>query len=140
MNEAGVVTITDIRRRNLEFLIAGFESVNAFAESIDRSMSVVYQLRHDGSFGSKMARHIESRLELPKGYLDSQREGGEISLDKLLQEVRALFGRRPELTREEISLLGSFRNVDKKGKNLLLDLADEMANKNHNRAKQSSTR
>jgi hypothetical protein len=77
-------TIDEVRHANLLELIARFPTLQAFADAIERSHSQVSQLktraRHSStgtpqSIGDKMARHIEQRLGLPRGWMDAPKIG-----------------------------------------------------------------
>lgn len=70
-----VMDIKDIRVNKLAELIRNRYDNNAaaFARAVDRSSSQINDtLAGRKSFGEKFARHIEQKLSLPDGYMDSE--------------------------------------------------------------------
>lgn len=74
-------TIAEVRHANLLALLSRYRSLQAFADAIDRSHSQVSQLknrnRHSTSgepraMGDDIARHIEQKLGLGVGWMDTQ--------------------------------------------------------------------
>ncbi|MDP1586304.1 MAG: hypothetical protein Q8M07_01050 [Prosthecobacter sp.] len=66
-------TIEEIRRENLQILIDGYASGNAtkFGDIVGRSQSQISNvLNHVRDIGSALARDIEIKLNLERGWLD----------------------------------------------------------------------
>jgi len=77
-------TVTDIRHVNLLALIDHFGSIQALANVLDRSHSQISQLKtrsaHSTSskpraIGDDLARWIELRCNLPRGWMDMPHDG-----------------------------------------------------------------
>lgn len=73
-------TIQDIRHANFMVLLDRFPTIQAFANAVERSHSQISQIknrsRHSNSgeprtIGDDLARHIEDKLALAPGWLDS---------------------------------------------------------------------
>ncbi len=66
--------IKQIRKANLRQLVAQYERVEDFAEKADTSASYVSQIfsaKTKAEIGDKLARKIEERLGLPRGWMDT---------------------------------------------------------------------
>ena len=79
----GVMDVYEIRRRNLDVLIAEAESLKAIGDAIRRAKSgvdpsaaekdyanVLSQIKNGKNMGAKMARDIESGMGKPTGWMD----------------------------------------------------------------------
>ncbi|MEO4030094.1 hypothetical protein ABH313_18890 [Chromobacterium vaccinii] len=63
-----------IRLRNLQELIAGFETANQFADTVQTSPAYLSQIlsdKHPANVGDALARKIEKNLDLPRGWMDT---------------------------------------------------------------------
>lgn len=73
-------TVADIRHANLLTLLGRYDTLQAFADAVERSSAQISQqknrsthstLRRPRAMGDELARHIESRLGLPPGWMDT---------------------------------------------------------------------
>lgn len=76
----GMATIHEIRHANFLTLLARYPTIQAFADAVERSHSQISQIknrsRHSTSgepraIGDDLARHIEGRLQLAPGWMDT---------------------------------------------------------------------
>ena len=70
----GMKKVEDLRLENARTLLRQFRTLIEFADEIDRSATQVSRLMGKNPhkiIGSKMARHIEQRMNLPEGWLDT---------------------------------------------------------------------
>lgn len=74
-------TVKEIREKNLRLLIAeSGSSQGAFANTIDTAaayLSQIFSPTIKRSMGDQVARKIETKLNLPKGWMDSHHQSGE---------------------------------------------------------------
>lgn len=79
-----MATVHDIRHANFLALLAGYPTIQAFANAIDRSHSQVSQLKNQSRhstnsnprvIGDDLARHIEATLGLNTGWMDTPQVG-----------------------------------------------------------------
>ena len=113
-------TTKEIRVANVNTLIEGYESLREFAEAIDRAPAVASQVK-GGRIGERMARHIEEKLNLERGYLDIPHEGDEDPFDQLLSRVSNLYHLQ-QLTPIERRLLNGFRDLDARKQKLAVEM------------------
>lgn len=76
----------DIRRKNLETLVAKFGGVTALAIAVSRSpQQINNMLNGRKSFGDNITRYIENALDLDNGYLDKSIGEGNIEKTEMPQ-------------------------------------------------------
>lgn len=117
--------IKEIRVENLLKVLEDYDTLNDFAEAIDRAPAVASQVK-GGRFGDRMARHIESKLGLSKGYFDERhnKEGDEF--DELLKKAKSLYD-SAKLTAQEKKLVSKFREIDPSKQKLVLDMLNGLS-------------
>lgn len=89
------MSISDLRRENLRsYIKENFKTRAEFADKIGKSASQVamWFMKSDGKrdIGEKLAREIESALNLPNGWMDNDHNQGEIVLSPEQQELVSL--------------------------------------------------
>jgi phosphopantetheine adenylyltransferase len=92
MTKRRFVGISDLRRENLIRLIAE-HGQKSLAKKIERSDTLLNSYKSHTvkkNIGEKFARHIESALNLPFGWMDSDHNQGEIVLSPEQQELVSL--------------------------------------------------
>ena len=106
---APLATAADTRRKNLQSLIAQFETAAAAAAALDMSPSQLAQIagpHPSRNIGPHQARKIEARLGKPKGWLDTPQGAppSDPELQSLTERMlRAVNGHR--LPPEQISTI-----------------------------------
>jgi hypothetical protein len=79
-----MATVHEVRHANFLALLERYPTIQAFANAIERSHSQVSQLKNQSRhstnsnprvIGDDLARHIEQRLQLATGWLDTPRLG-----------------------------------------------------------------
>lgn len=89
--------IKEVRRVNLQRLIADYESQQALADAVDLTPAVFSQIINKRrNMGEKMARKVEARLGLVNGWLDRQQREEESNVRELPENYHVV--RVPVLT------------------------------------------
>lgn len=97
----------DARRANLLDLIARYGTIEKLAEATGSSASHLSQVKNsERQLGKKVARRIETKLDLPKGWMDNREHGavqGSIGAAKLVQDFETL----PPLLQDYVAKIAS---------------------------------
>ena len=68
-----IMDVKEVRRLNLEYLIAVIGSIKAFSDLVDTDANYISQLKNGNSnkkMGDKFARKLEKAFEKPVGWMD----------------------------------------------------------------------
>lgn len=109
-------TIDEIRRARLEALIQERGSIAALNEALglDRTDSTLSQIRTQArhsstgkprTMGDELARRIEERLQLPRGWMDTSLELERQAADPQAAAILAMLGQLPEWQRERVATI-----------------------------------
>lgn len=72
---ANAMDVYDIRYKNLRQLL-GDDAITTLADKLERDPSLIsHYLAHDKRVGARFARHVETRLGLAKGWMDTPHPG-----------------------------------------------------------------
>ncbi|MCZ6803261.1 MAG: hypothetical protein O7D86_04825 [Proteobacteria bacterium] len=89
-------TTTNIRRKNLRFLVKKEGGITRLAEKLSKSKSHLSQLTSSGAsrgMGARLAREIERRLNLGMGWMDISHNKGSNGIlgkwDKLPDDIKS---------------------------------------------------
>lgn len=131
---AGMRTVDEIRRENLEQLAREAGTMDAVAERVGSNPVYLSQVRtrmRDSktgtprSLGTKMARRLEKAFDKPKGWMDEHHGAGGGQWEQPSATPR---GPAPELTYSETELVLAYRQLPlERRKQLRLQVMEEAA-------------
>lgn len=117
-------TIKELRIDNFNAIAAKYASLNDLATILGKPPALLSQIRSGDSFGDKLARDIEVKLDLPIGWFDNDHEET-TSVSKALALIKNEIERN-HISDEERKLLLNFRKLNEKEKSLLIGMAQSL--------------
>lgn len=125
-----IKTAHDIRRANLKVLADEHGGRDELARKIGRDRNQVDQLMTKKTMGPNLARDIEAKLKLPRGWMDNDHGSTLLSVMHGGEEA-GKYHRTPE-NKQLDALLAAWRRLDNKTRDHLLAIAITLAENKKN--------